>query len=311
MMVEAVAERLAPHVLEIEGINYIGAGSDKIVIGVKSEEYAVRIPRTLAGIPVEVIVTGEVRPLVATVEIVKAQKVRPVVGGLSISPPEEIAGTLGVVGYYGNIISNAHVLAIDWRNGEFYPVGTAIYQPALLDNPLEAEQIGTLTAYSKIVFNDANANNRIDAAIGVCDVEYQKGVVYEIGKASGIVLPEKDLEVEKTGRTTGHSKGKIIAVGGSIKVEGYPQGWAVFKDVILTTAMSEPGDSGSMLIHDDKFVGLIFAGSDKVTVAARAEYLYGFGVALGEEETAISLRQLAVAIPIIAAGGIVSLEGFR
>jgi hypothetical protein len=81
--------------------------------------------------------------------------------------------------------------------------------------------------------------------------------------------------VQKTGRTTGHTTGKIIAIDATVTVNygsSLKKKLAKFCKQIITTDMSEPGDSGSAgLTKDAKVFGLLFAGSDKQTIFNRIE----------------------------------------
>jgi hypothetical protein len=79
---------------------------------------------------------------------------------------------------------------------------------------------------------------------------------------------ELGMEVKKSGRTTGLTSGTVQLLDASVQV-GYGAGKiALFTNQILTTNMSQGGDSGSLLVDGEgkKAVGLLFAGSDQVTI---------------------------------------------
>jgi hypothetical protein len=96
----------------------------------------------------------------------------------------------------------------------------------------------------------------------------------------------KDDPVQKTGRTTGHTEGRVLATGASINVSYGDQHENVRRrDVIVTTAMSKGGDSGSPLLTREQagvkptLVGHIFSGSDRVSIADKLENIEdGLGV---------------------------------
>ena len=70
--------------------------------------------------------------------------------------------------------------------------------------------------------------------------------------------------VIKTGATTGFTTGRVDAVNLTIDVGPYPEGLgtARFVEQISTTAMSQGGDSGSLVCaRNGATVGLLFAGS--------------------------------------------------
>lgn len=80
------------------------------------------------------------------------------------------------------------------------------------------------------------------------------------------------LDPFDSGRTTNYAVGWIVAVNATIDV-GYGGGrLARFLDQIVTTNMSAPGDSGSLITTlDEAAVGLLFAGSSVATIANQVE----------------------------------------
>jgi len=87
------------------------------------------------------------------------------------------------------------------------------------------------------------------------------------------VLP--GATVYKTGRTSGWTTGRILAVNVTIDVN-YPIGNALyvsrFGEQIVTPRMASGGDSGSLVLIDDNVaVGLLFAGSNRIAVCNQIE----------------------------------------
>ena len=78
--------------------------------------------------------------------------------------------------------------------------------------------------------------------------------------------------VQKTGRTTNYTTGRITAINATVDV-GYGGGKvARFRDQIVTTNISAGGDSGSLVTTlDDVAVGLLFAGSSVATIVNQIE----------------------------------------
>ena len=71
---------------------------------------------------------------------------------------------------------------------------------------------------------------------------------------------------QKSGRTTGHTFGMIEDIGASMMIS-YGNRTALFDNQLVTTAMSQGGDSGSLVLdQQNRAVGLLFAGSDRVTL---------------------------------------------
>ncbi len=286
-------KKLAKALLNLPGVVGVSDPRERIVLYVESPKYAEAVPSVLAGHPVEVKVVGKIRvlPFVtapATVQTFENRlRHRPLVGGISISDPENIAGTLGVITFDGKILTNAHVIAINFEKRKWNEIGTPIIQPAVLDGgDPEKDVVGHLTAHASISDKE---HNKIDAAIGEPTVGVKKGVILGIGKIRGWTDPQPGMEVVKSGRTTGVTRGKIFDPHATIKVYGYlnlPEGYAIFEDVIvIEPAMSHAGDSGSALVTPDGYiVGLVFAGSEYVTVACKAKHIIdSLNVDLGEK----------------------------
>ncbi len=188
------------------------------------------------------------------------------------------------------ILSNNHVLARSNKGKE----GEAIIQPGLGDQrpicePLtpDANTVASLTARKRVKFNSSKTN-KVDAAIA----EVSAGMVDSSGQILGIGVPGTDpvpafigMRVKKSGRTTGVTKGTVIAVNASAIVE-FPKkcgsevvNQARFTDLIFIAGNNDKpfirsGDSGSMVYENKKTcpspVGLIFAGSEEVAAASPA-----------------------------------------
>lgn len=121
----------------------------------------------------------------------------------------------------------------------------------------------------KIVERPLQSENLVDAAVAepVTD-DVISTEILDVGEVKGTRDPELNLAVVKSGRTTTRTEGTITTVSATIQVGYGGTKIATFEDQILTSNMSEPGDSGSLLLAKDtnEAVGLLFAGSDQVTV---------------------------------------------
>jgi hypothetical protein len=91
--------------------------------------------------------------------------------------------------------------------------------------------------------------------------------ILEIGVVGGVTPASLGLTVRKSGRSTGLTTGQIIVLETTVNIL-YGDRTARFEGQIVTGPMSEPGDSGSLLIAGDSLlaVGLLFAGSTQATV---------------------------------------------
>jgi hypothetical protein len=233
------------------------------------------------------------------------------------------SGTLGalVQDSTGNkyILSNNHVLA----KTNIGKKGDPVSQPGLIDNGCNVPDIvANLYAYNPISFSytigrgrnqkTVYPNNLVDGAIAQvrkdCPGNIDNNCVDTTGSILGIgvisnniVPPSLYLPVQKSGRTTGVTSGKITAIDATVLVT-YSQKCAskstqtakFIKQVVIGPGgFSAGGDSGS-LIHDTASpphaVGLLFAGSSTVTIANPiSDVLVGLGVTMvGTEPTTSS-----------------------
>ena len=258
------------------------------------------IPAHIEGVPTDVLPVGELRILQAPTD-----RWRPAPGGVSIGHRHITAGTLGVVvrdraADERLILSNNHVLA----NCNDAEPGDPILQPGPADGGREDEDaIAELLRFSPIRYReqpgtcglagaaagianalarlmgsrhrlqsrqmDETATNRVDAALArpVGDDLILDGIL-DIGVVTEVAEPVLGMPVHKSGRTTGHTRGQVTVLDATVDVSYGPGRTARFEGQILTTAMSQGGDSGSLLVTDapSRAVGLLFGGSEVVTI---------------------------------------------
>lgn len=225
------------------------------------------IVKNYKGIKTDVIETGEIFAQGLTA------KIRPMLFGYSISPRPInylMAGTAGCLvkdqsNFY--ILSNNHVLAGENTLG----LNTPIIQPGSLDGGrYPNDTIAALSKFIPIQFETLNnsPSNTVDAAIArVLNISQVSSSIALIGKVNGISPISLNLAVKKSGRTTSLTTGKITNTNATIRIQYSNRKTALFKNQILTTAMSSAGDSGSLLVNSYNYaVGLLFAGSSSVTV---------------------------------------------
>jgi hypothetical protein len=283
------------------GVN--GAGLATVMILTK--EPGVRgLPGELEGVPVTVKVTGEILALPRPDKPGKkpppvdpaARFDRPVPIGVSTGHPSVTAGTIGcrvIDGANVYALSNNHVYADE----NLASTGDQVLQPGTYDGGVVPDDaIGTLYAFEPIAFSPT-ANNTMDAAIALSTVD-------DLGNATpadGYGTPKSatasasvNLGVKKYGRTTSQTKGRVSAINATVNV-GYDSGVARFVNQIIIEPgeFSAGGDSGSLVVvdgrgkdkqHDRKPVGLLFAGSQFVTIANPIDaVLVRFGVTVDGE----------------------------
>jgi hypothetical protein len=189
------------------------------------------------------------------------------------------AGTFGcLVQKDGDLfmLSNNHVLA----NSNEAELEDAILQPGPTDGGMETEDtIATLSEFVPITYESDDEEipaNLVDAAIAkpvnTDDIEDN---IFQIGMIEGVKEADFDMEVQKSGRTTGITSGVIEQIDVTSRVNYGPGRVAVFSDQVMAGSMSQGGDSGSAVLdNDNNIVGLLFAGSDTSTLINRIENVF-------------------------------------
>lgn len=255
------------------------------------------LPDQIDGMATDVIVTGRFRMLdTAADNKLRRRPVRPGVSiGYKIPPPKDnfvMAGTLGAIVTKGGktyILSNNHVLS---ENGQV-DVGAPIFQPGLLDGGNEAtDQVATLAKFVPI---KPTGFNKVDCAIAefLADVKVNPALMPRVGRlASTSPIPATvGMQVEKTGRTTGYTRGQVFDLAADVNVDYEDKDGnsftASFDNQILVMtpggSFSAAGDSGSLIVDrkTKRATGLLFAGSSSHTIGNHiADVLAALGVTL-------------------------------
>jgi len=254
------------------------------------------IPKRLDKLPTDVVEVGEIHFFDS-----RTDRMRPAQPGVSIGHYKITAGTFGaVVKDAGSgerlILSNCHVLAnaTNGKDGRARP-GDPVYQPGPYDGGTEGDTIAHLERYVPIrrtfeeiecpiamtaaavgdrvvklvrpnyrlrLEKDYGIINRVDCAVArpASDKAVSEEIL-ELGKVTGTAAAEPGMAVQKSGRTSGVTKGKITAVAVTLRVALGNGEFALFTDQIVSDMFSRPGDSGSLVLDDRmRAVGLLFAG---------------------------------------------------
>jgi len=256
------------------------------------------VPQMLNGFKTDVVVTGKFRAQDSGID--PKGRWRPVVPpGVSIGHPGVTAGTFGCLVRKGDevfILSNNHVLA-DVNAGK---AGDPILQPGVADGGTADDHIAKLADYVSIDFGTSEPEcsiaefitktlnyvagafgsshqlqavkktpgvNRVDAALArPLSPDLVKNEILNIGVPIGVGAVTLGMDVQKMGRTTGHTTGKITQIDVTVQID-YDGPTALFSGQIIASPMSQGGDSGSAVLDMDKrVVGLLFAGSDAATI---------------------------------------------
>jgi hypothetical protein len=273
------------------------------------------IPTQINGIPTDVVQSGIIKAFSNTT------KQRPALGGDSIGHYTITAGTLGCIVQKNRqlmILSNNHVLANsnEGKKGDeilqpgSYDKGTIADKIATLsefvpisfienglpntDCPISKGSALFLNFLSYIFGRKSRLKAyRLEAITNVVDAALAKPLnetdvlqeIRGIGPIIGTKEIELNMEVHKQGRTTGYTKGIVDQIDVTSQVSYGANKTAVFTDQIIITSseglFSQPGDSGSAVCSKSYLVGLLFAGSDTVTVVNKISNVFNaFGCSL-------------------------------
>lgn len=238
----------------------------------------------------------------------KKARIRPAYGGVSIGHYKVTAGTLGclVIDKYDGvyILSNNHVLS----NSNDAQKGDPIYQPGTYDSGSDTDTIALLEKFIPVKFQGESGcrlartvarflnviawlfrrktrfklisieipENEVDCAIAkpFKDEDVSPEIV-DIGRLKGVARVKVGDKVQKSGRTSCHTKdGVVVDDDASIDVSygAFKTARFIHQILISKEGFSAPGDSGSLIVNEDRYaVGLLFAGSDTVTLANHIE----------------------------------------
>ncbi len=262
------------------------------------------IPPLIEGIKTDVQPTGIIRSL-----NLSSRRFRPAPGGVSVGHPGITSGTLGCVVKKNNksyILSNNHVLACS----NLASVGDLILQPGPSDGGrVPEDQIALLSEFVPIRFETrgripliSNALKRVlnfmtrisglnrelfeqelhplpnlaDCAVAGPVYEHEvTGRIRGVGIPTGTVRGRLDMEVIKSGRTTGVTTGKIEQTDVTVRVSFGKGRSALFSDQLISSPMSMSGDSGAAVLNtNNDIVGLLFAGSSNTTIINRIQNIF-------------------------------------
>ncbi len=258
------------------------------------------IEKELEGVPTDVQEVGRIKALIQE-ENPRIKKWRPAPGGVSIGHHDITAGTLGVTVKDAKtgellLLSNNHVLA----NSNEGDIGDSIFQPGPYDGGREEDKIAELHRFVPInfqvdpgscpfasgtartineLFQTVGSHHRlvpvrlsgkvntVDAAVALpVSNDLVRGGILDIGVLRGTKEAELDMVVEKCGRTTGRTEGTVDVMDTTVNVMYGLGQLATFSHQLVLSALSQGGDSGSVVVSENKAVGLLFAGSEDVTI---------------------------------------------
>lgn len=253
------------------------------------------VPQQVNGLVTDVVETGCIRAVLPD----PRERHRPAMPGLSIGHFSGATGTFGLLVERDSIpyiLSNNHVLA----NCNDAQIGDPILQPGPLDGGTLEDQIAELSEFEPLDFGvkqgeckftetlaaalntlaklggsqhrlqsiqETQGENLLDAAIARPDDPALVNPAM-LGQLvpSGVGMTTLGQQVRKWGRTTGYTEGMVQQIDVTAQVD-YNGRMVYFVDQIITSRMSSRGDSGSGILDmEGHAVGLLFAGSERVTL---------------------------------------------
>jgi hypothetical protein len=271
-------------------VGRLNDGRPEVTVFARNAGAAARVPKDLDGVPVTVEVTGEISALPAASKA--SPHAKPGGGGSTSVNPTDYARPAYVGMSTGNALECAAgtISAKISKGGSFYAlsnnhvyarenaasVGEVIYQPGRYDlNCGSGSQyaFGTLASFQRISFT---SNNTVDVALAKLNDANQLSATTPPGgygaPSSTTATATLNMAVQKFGRTTGLTTGKVTGVNVTVRVQ-YTDGVATFVNQVQITgnkgAFSKAGDSGSLIVTQSgrNPVALLFAGGQTSTFA--------------------------------------------
>lgn len=144
--------------------------------------------------------------------------------------------------------------------GNIMQAGDPVVQPGVYDggNPA-TDTIATLARWGALSSDPAAAATNLSAALAtVLNLADVSPEIRGRGHLAGVRAARPGQRVYAVGRTSGEAAGTVLRVGVTLTLPG--QITVPFADLIQTTALLQPGDSGAVLLDEENYVlGLGFA----------------------------------------------------
>ncbi|MEW5875732.1 MAG: hypothetical protein AB1752_11210 [Candidatus Zixiibacteriota bacterium] len=277
-------------------------GEPAIMLLVLNERKAALLPKSIEGVPTEIVITDRIVAMKSTAVSHTAKQTPPIQLGTSGGWRYDLAngyccaGTLGSliqVGGSKRILSNYHVFEADivaGGNGIVATTGDPIIQPGLIDVgciAANAQNVATLVKSSSLPGSNVDASS----ANIISGMVREDGAILEVGTlTSATIAAFVGQAVKKSGRTTGLTRSSVTGLNGTISVayENECAGGAAFTktftgQILVGNRASKflgGGDSGSLMVQDvttnPRAIGLLFAGSSSIAVANPIDQVLSF-----------------------------------
>ncbi|AEB75137.1 hypothetical protein CbC4_0457 [Clostridium botulinum BKT015925] len=216
------------------------------------------VPNFYNGIPTDVVESDIPKTSSLTT------KVRPVTAGYCIGVKGLKTGTMGcLVGNsdYDYILTCNHIVAGNKREKS----KVVVLQPSPeYGGKSSKDVIGEVVSFIKV--NPESDFNDSDAALVLTDRTKASIDITFLGPIRGTSKARTGQAVQKVGCISGLTKGNIRTINTTITINFLGQE-VLFKNQIVTTKMAVDGDSGSVLLNNNKeAIGLLMANANSNTV---------------------------------------------
>lgn len=274
--IHEVKNKHSDEIADLPGVQSVGVDAGKIGVGLnfdpENAEADPDYPDEIDGVKVEYFWFGNIGAEVDFQPSIdedtgiadRTTRVSPIPGGVSIGHKDVTAGTSGFVltdGVDEYIASNNHVLAAVNSGNE----GDPVFQPGPLH---DGDHVGGLKGdYPKV--QDGSVVDLAWAKIRQNDI---KADIVGVGGPYGSVYdPQPGDTLVSSGITSGVSNAKVRQIDATVNVSFGENKTIRLEQQIITDSMSGPGDSGSPVLYKGRPAGMLFAGSERVSVINSAE----------------------------------------
>ncbi|ACT33728.1 MULTISPECIES: hypothetical protein [Clostridium] len=231
------------------------------------------IPTLYKGIPTDVVESGNFRFQSLT------GRVRPAPGGYSIG--STVIRNTASIGCLVRDSKGEYILTCNHAIiNEILEEGANVMQPSLEDGGRAPEDIiGKVYKFIKLGKSNVflKTVNYVDVSlISISNRRFVTPIIYYVGIPTGHGEAFLNQNVIKVGRTSEETIGQVNALDVTIKI---PFGEKNFKfaEQITTTKMTENGDSGSVLLNQNKEVlGLTVGGTESISVYSKIDTILRF-----------------------------------
>ncbi len=218
------------------------------------------------------VAAAEVSEAKATAEVAGAEaerlsRVRPLRPGISVGGVKGTAGTIGC--FVMDTDGEVYLLSVAAALGSpDYELGSRVVQPGPTDGGQAPDDVVGYFAKYLPLDDEVSVANLAGLARLEEGIEFET-VIPGIGPIRGVREPMPGLVVHMLGRTTGLITGQITRIDETFSMAIDKKQTLRFRDGIYCSPISEPGDSGALVVDDEGYaIGIEVGGSETVTILA-------------------------------------------